>query len=134
MYEEAGYSARDAARLIVERNLSGFEIDPRAAAMASFALTMKACELDPRFLRRGVVPSVTVLGRVELSPEELELCPRVSERKALLDAAAHLDECGSLFQPEDEDIAAVEGDLASLAKGGSIFAASAASKLVRLRD
>ena len=134
MYEEAGYSARDTARLIVERNLTGLEIDPRAAAMASFALTMKACELDPRFLRRGVVPSITVLGRVELSPEELGLCPRVSERKALLDAAEHLDECGSLFQPEDEDIAAVEGDLAPLAEGGSIFAASAASKLERLRD
>ena len=49
MYIEDGYTGRDAARLILEKNLSGMEIDPRAGAMASFALTMKACELDSRF-------------------------------------------------------------------------------------
>ena len=54
MYEEEGYSRRDIPRLILEKNLTGLEIDPRAAAMASFALTMKACEYDSRFLRRGV--------------------------------------------------------------------------------
>ena len=41
MYEEEGYSRRDIPRLILEKNLTGLEIDPRAAAMASFALTMK---------------------------------------------------------------------------------------------
>lgn len=56
MYEEEGYSRRDIPRLILEKNLTGLEIDPRAAAMASFALTMKACEYDSRFLRRGVRP------------------------------------------------------------------------------
>ena len=129
MYEEAGYSNRDAARLIVEKNITGLEIDPRAAAMASFALTMKACELDSRFLRRGVVPKITVLERIEFEPDELTLCPNLAERTALHDAVAHLDECGSLLQPEHDDLAAIERDLASLASEDSLFVDSAREKL-----
>ena len=132
MYEEAGYSNRDAARLIVEKNLTGLEIDPRAAAMASFALTMKACELDSRFLRRGVQPRITVLERIEFEPDELAQCPNLAERTTLLDAVAHLDECGSLLRPEHDDLAAIERDLASLADGASLFAGSAGKKLERL--
>ena len=132
MYAEAGYAPRDAARLIVEKNLSGMEIDPRAAAMASFAVTMKACEVDSRFLRRGVTPSITVLERVELQSEELDLCPNLLERRELVDAAAHLDECGSLLHPTEDDLSAIEGDLASLAGDGTVFASQAREKLERL--
>lgn len=133
MYEEAGYSNRDAARLIIEKNLTGFEIDSRAGAMASFALTMKACELDSRFLRRGVVPKIVVLERFEFQPDELASCPNVAVKKSLLDAIAHLDECGSLLQPSADDLAAIERDLASLANGSSLFAGMAAEKLERLQ-
>ena len=133
MYAEAGYAPRDAARLIVEKNLTGMEIDPRAAAMASFAVTMKACEVDSRFLRRGVSPRITVLERVELESEELDLCPNMLKRRELVDAAAHLDECGSLLRPTEDDLAAIEGDLASLAGGGTVFASGAREKLTRLR-
>ena len=133
MYAEAGYAPRDAARLIVEKNLTGMEIDPRAAAMASFAVTMKACEVDSRFLRRGVSPRITVLERVELESEELDLCPNMLKRRELVDAAAHLDECGSLLRPTEDDLAAIEGDLASLAGGGTVFASGAREKLARLR-
>ena len=129
MYLEDGYTARDAARLILEKNISGMEIDPRAAAMASFALTMKALELDSRFLRRAVAPRITVLSRVEFESEELELLPMLAKRPELFDAAAHLDECGSLLEPSEADMAAVAGDLASLAGEPSLFAASAAAKL-----
>ena len=133
MYLEDGYTARDAARLILGKNISGMEIDPRAAAMASFALTMKALELDSRFLRRAVAPRITVLSRVEFEPEELELLPMLAKRPELLDAVAHFDECGSLLEPSEADMTAVAGDLASLAGEPSLFAASAAAKLERLR-
>ena len=133
MYAEAGYSSRDAARLIVEKNLFGFEIDPRAAAMASFAVTMKARELDSRFFRRGVVPKITVLNRVEFVPEEKELLGSVAANIKLLDAATHLDECGSLFKPSQEDLDDIARDLTSLAEGESLFAASARDKLERLQ-
>ena len=133
MYAEDGYTGRDAARLILEKNLSGMEIDPRAGAMASFALTMKACELDSRFLRRGVSPRITVLSRVEFDGEEQRYIENLRNRPELMDAAAHLDECGSLLTVTKDDLEAIARDLASLAGEGSIFGGSAAEKLERLQ-
>lgn len=52
IYVEAGYPTRQIARLILEKNLHGADVDGRAAQLASFALTMKAVEHDPRFLER----------------------------------------------------------------------------------
>lgn len=52
MYAEAGYPTRQIARLILEKNLHGADVDGRAAQLASFALTMKAVEHNPGFLGR----------------------------------------------------------------------------------
>ena len=52
MYAEAGYPTRQIARLILEKNLHGADVDGRAAQLASFALTMKAVERDPGVLGR----------------------------------------------------------------------------------
>ena len=52
MYAEAGYPTRRIARLILEKNLHGADVDGRAAQLASFALTMKAVEHDLGFLGR----------------------------------------------------------------------------------
>lgn len=52
MYAEAGYPTRRIARLILEKNLHGADVDGRAAQLASFALTLKAVEHDPGFLGR----------------------------------------------------------------------------------
>ena len=52
MYVEAGYPTRRIARLILEKNLHGADVDGRAVQLASFALTMKAVEHDPGFLGR----------------------------------------------------------------------------------
>lgn len=132
MYEEAGYVKRDIPRLILEKNLSGMEIDPRAAALASFALTMKARELDSRFLRRGVSPDILVLEPVELTEEELDLVPALSGRKKLLDAMAHLDECGSLFDPEEDDVLELQEALQGLEGSNSLFADSARLKIQKM--
>ena len=130
MYDEAGYSRCDIPRLILEKNLTGFEIDPRAAQMASFALTMKACEVDTRFLRRAVAPRIVVLHRIELDEEDLARAPHVAARKQLVDAVAHLDECGSLLAPSEDDVRAIEADLAMLSgEGGDLFADATLAKL-----
>lgn len=130
MYDEAGYSRRDIPRLILEKNLTGFEIDPRAAQMASFALTMKACEVDARFLRRAVAPRIVVLNRIELDEEDLARVPHAAARKQLVDAMAHLDECGSLLAPSEDDMRAIEDDLAMLSgEGGDLFADATLTKL-----
>lgn len=130
MYEESGYMRRDIPRAILENNLSGMEIDPRAGALASFALTMKALEMDSRFLRRGVQPDIKVLEPVSFVEEELELVPEIAGRKTLLDAVEHMDECGSLYEPEEEDLAALKIVADRLASGASdLFADSATEKI-----
>lgn len=58
IYESLGYTRRDAARSIVENNIYGLDIDDRAYQLAYFAVMMKACEYDGRFLERGVRPHV----------------------------------------------------------------------------
>ena len=58
IYEDYGYTARDAAASIVENNLWGLDIDDRAAQLAYFAVMMKARQYDRRFLTRGIQPHV----------------------------------------------------------------------------
>lgn len=52
IYKECGYSERDAASAIVEYNLFGLDIDPRATQLATFAVAMKGRKYDRRFLTR----------------------------------------------------------------------------------
>lgn len=52
MYENDGYSRRDAVRNIIEHNLYGLDIDYRAAQIGYFAVMMKACQHDHRFPTR----------------------------------------------------------------------------------
>ncbi len=127
MYEEAGYSRRDIPRLILKNNLTGLEIDPRAAALASFALSMTACEWDSRFLRREDKPNpnIVCLKPVDFSDGELSDLPLLAARKQLLDAMTHMDLCGSLFVPDVADFAALEsaeGELAAREAAGDVFA------------
>ena len=56
IYRSVGYTDRDAVRSIIENNLYGLDIDDRAAQLAYFAVMMKACLYDKRFLRRANVP------------------------------------------------------------------------------
>lgn len=58
IYEIEGWSQRDAAKLILENNLYGLDIDDRAAQLAYFAVMMKARQYDRRIFSRGVQPNV----------------------------------------------------------------------------
>lgn len=71
IYVEAGYGQGEIPQLIIQHNLFGFEIDPRAAALASFALAMKAMSFDPQFLTKGVVPNITTLRNIDLTNEKV---------------------------------------------------------------
>ena len=59
IYESQGYMPRDAARLIVENNLYGLDIDKRAYQLAYFAVMMKGRQYDRRFLTRGIKPHLS---------------------------------------------------------------------------
>jgi hypothetical protein len=58
IYISEGYSERDAAKLILEKNLYGLDIDRRAYQLAYFSLMMKARQYNRRILTLGVRPQV----------------------------------------------------------------------------
>ncbi|MEA3643394.1 MAG: BREX-1 system adenine-specific DNA-methyltransferase PglX, partial [Lamprobacter sp.] len=65
IYLERGYRLRDIPKLILEKNLYGLDIDPRAAQLAGFALMMKAREDDRRVLERGIALNVMAFEEVD---------------------------------------------------------------------
>ena len=58
IYREDGYSERDAARCILERNLYGLDIDDRAYQLSYFAVLMKARQYDRMILKKHIQPHV----------------------------------------------------------------------------
>jgi type II restriction/modification system DNA methylase subunit YeeA len=54
LYEEQGYNPVEIPTLILENNLWGIDIDPRAAQMASFVLMMKSRQKQKRFFNTVV--------------------------------------------------------------------------------
>ena len=52
IYEAYGYTTQEAVASIINKNLYGLDIDERAAQLSYFAVMMKACQYDKRFLRR----------------------------------------------------------------------------------
>lgn len=111
MYAERGYRERDVPRLILTKNLSGMEIDDRAAQIASLALAMCAREHDRRFFTRGVTADICVLGGVEIDVDALDPASELRRRPKLIEALAHLGEVGSLLAPSPEDLGALKGEL-----------------------
>ena len=70
IYEENGYSPAEIPGLILKYNLYGLELDARAAALASFALVMKARSKYSRFLRNPTMPNICVLQAVKFEDGE----------------------------------------------------------------
>lgn len=101
IYRTMGYTDRDAVRSIVENNLYGLDIDDRAAQLAYFAVMMKACEYDRRFLRRGIQPHVCAMQESIDLPEEVWLLFGVQKNtaKTLYGAFTHAKDYGSLIAP-----------------------------------
>ena len=130
IYEECGYREREIPELILTKNLSGFEIDPRAAQIATLALALCAREHDRRFFDRGITADITVLQNIEIDTGNLLLTSPLREKSELLENLAHLREIGSLLQPSDEDITALGADLID-AVGDNLFTSHANSEVER---
>ena len=121
IYEECGYTAREIPTLILTKNLSGYEIDPRAAQIASLVLALRAREHDRRFFRRDVRADVRVLESVPLEEGEAGV------PKELAEELTHLGEVGSLLNPTDGDMDALRKALDACS--GDLFANNAAERL-----
>lgn len=138
MYVERGYREREIPQLILEKNLSGMEIDPRAAQIANLALAMCAREHDRRFFGRGVQADVLVVAPTKFQRDEAGCVIELPEDAAimadqqLIEALEHLDEVGSLLNPTEAQLAALRADanrFASEAGGSSLFKSNLGEKL-----
>ena len=138
MYVERGYREREIPQFILEKNLSGMEIDPRAAQIANLALAMCAREHDRRFFGRGVQADVLVVAPTKFQRDEAGCVIELPEDAAimadqqLIDALEHLDEVGSLLNPTEAQLAALRADanrFASEAGGSSLFKSNLGEKL-----
>lgn len=107
MYLERGYPEREIPELILTKNLSGMEIDPRAGQFASLVLAMCSREHDRRFFKRGVSANILTLQPVAFEEGDLPEGCALAKKRPLLDALAHLDEVGSLLAPNSTDLAAI---------------------------
>jgi len=58
IYESEGYNSRDAAKLILEKNIYGLDIDGRAYQLAYFSLMMKARQYNRRIFTEEIKPQV----------------------------------------------------------------------------
>jgi len=105
IYEEEGYAPSDIPGLILTNNLHGTEIDPRAGALAAFALTMKARARQRTFLNKQIEPNVCVLEPISFTPTELDLLVTHSgdrgSEEAFWNQFEQADVLGSLIRPEE---------------------------------
>ncbi|KRE50662.1 BREX-1 system adenine-specific DNA-methyltransferase PglX [Paenibacillus sp. Soil724D2] len=73
IYESCGYTQRDAAKLILQKNLYGIDIDNRAYQLACFAVIMKARKYNRSIFKEEIELNLcTVIESNELTILELE--------------------------------------------------------------
>jgi len=118
IYEEEGYAPSEIPTQILTHNLYGTEIDPRAAALAAFALMMKARARQRRFLRSPVLPNIQVIGPVEFNAAELDqLADTEDDTQAdryFWQSFIHADVLGSLIAPDATALPGAKERLASI--------------------
>lgn len=105
MYEEDGYAPSEIPGLILANNLYGVEIDPRAGALAAFALTMKARRRQRTFFNKQIEPNVCALEPVSFEPMELDLLVNVradrSDQDGFWNQYSDANRLGSLIHPKE---------------------------------
>jgi hypothetical protein len=106
IYEEEGYAPSDIPGLILTNNLYGTEIDPRAGALAAFALTMKARARQRAFFNKRAEPNICVMEPISFTQNELDILVTDggdrADEEAFWNQFQHADTCGSLIQPREE--------------------------------
>ncbi|MBN8647949.1 MAG: BREX-1 system adenine-specific DNA-methyltransferase PglX [Caulobacterales bacterium] len=130
IYQERGYAPSEISSLIIKNNLFGIEIDDRAGALASFALSMKACEKDRRFLGRENRPEPNICVLEDIKFHEGELKNYMDELganlftnniKNTLHDFREAKNFGSLIRPHTTDVAFALNELSQKDLGGNLL-------------
>lgn len=121
IYTSCGYSERDAAQLIIQKNLYGLDIDQRAYQLAYFSLMMKARQYDRRFLTRSIKPNLAhfqglasvrnayVTGAIKEFAEQFENCDTYGSLTVFSDKWAVDSGAADNLQPIPDDFCGVIG-------------------------
>lgn len=113
IYESVGYSQRDAAKIIVENNLYGLDIDDRAGQLAYFAVMMKARKYNRRILTQGITPNVfAIKDSANISSDVIKYVANGNEKMqrelvSIKDVLSEAKEYGSILDVPEIDFAAV---------------------------
>lgn len=120
MYSELGYQSREIPTLILKNNITGLDVDKRAAQIASFALVMKARSKNSRFFNDSyyVKPNVLeILDARELLKngyeqqlEDLKVLSsaEIKEIKWLAEKFRYAKTIGSLLKINKNDFSVIE--------------------------
>ena len=125
IYEECGYSDRDAALNIVQHNLFGLDIDKRAYQLAYFAVMMKVRSNNRRALTQGIFNNLAVIE--ESNSLNGFYCDGMTTDKEqnkigeyLIEAYKNAKEIGSLQTVEKYDYKAFAEYLRNVEKKGQL--------------
>ena len=111
IYENAGYSQRDAAKSILEHNIYGLDIDDRAYQLAYFAVMMKARQYNRRILNGEntchvyAIQESNSINRAHLKyfgagMDDIEKNAAKMQLEGLLDTLTDAKEYGSILNVE----------------------------------
>lgn len=151
IYEEEGYDTPEIPSLILRHNLYGLEICDRAAALAAFALCMKARSRDKRFFRRladggADVPRPRIIELRDARFAENELRDYIRAlglgdlfNQPLLQLLHQFEEAktfGSLIQPclDERAIAFARRAIEAKDLGGQLFLRETHLKVLRVLE
>ena len=144
IYEEEGYAPAEIPGLILQHNLYGTEIDPRAGALAAFALAMKARKKQRTFFSTGIQPNICVLEPTHFDPAELDYLWSLAkgtnidrvDGDAFWNTFEHADTFGSLIQPNEALIEPLKRSLSagSVTKRLDLFSEATYAKAYRVTE
>lgn len=114
IYESEGYTSREAAKLIVENNIYGLDIDKRAYQLAYFAIMMKARQYNRRALNGEMKTNLGVFeDSININKNHLEYLGLSLDKEKRLKAIEQLEylitefenatEIGSILVLDDID-------------------------------
>lgn len=138
IYENYGYTPRDAVTSILQNNLYGLDIDDRAAQLAYFAVMMKARRYDRRFFSHTTQPHVYAIeesNRIE-KPDVEYFCNGKPELKdamhIILTQLYDAKEYGSILTIPPQDWDALYARFDEVADVSSFHRESIRKKLLPL--
>ena len=146
IYTEEGYAAAEIPGLILQHNLYGLDICPRATQLAGLALVLKAREQSRRFFQPGQLVQPQIIELQDVRFEEGELNDYIEALDLgelfdpnlfkLLHQFEEAKNFGSLIQPclDERSIADLRRDIEAMDHGGQLFLRETQLKVLRVLE